>query len=174
MKKLHKIAALLLSVCMLLGMTAIAEETTEAPVVAEIAADAVIANVNGEDVVWAEAQAAYDTLVAQYSTYYDMNDQASVEIFRAMAMQNVIIEKLLMQKAVEFGLSELSAEETAELEAAAQADWTAAIDSYLAYFHSELTAESAEADVTAATAEAEAYYKDGGYDLETLVAEYKR
>ena len=103
-----------------------------------------------------------------------MADPANVELFRAVALENAIIEKLLGQKAVELGVSELSAEENAEAESSAQTDWSSAIDNYLAYFYPDLTAESPEADIAAAEAEAEAYYKEGGYDLDTLTAEYKK
>jgi len=173
MKNLRKLVALLMCLCMLLGMTAVAEEAavTEIP---EIAADTVVATLNGKDLLWSDVENSYNTLVSQYSSYYDMADPANVELFRAVAMENTIIETLLNQKAVEMGLSELSAEEAAQAEAAAQTDWSAAIDNYLAHFYPDLTAESAEADIAAAEAEAEQYYKDGGYDVEVLTAEYKK
>ena len=173
MKNLRKLAALFLCVCMMLGMTAVAEEAavTEIP---EIAADAVVATLNGENLVWSTVENNYNTLISQYGSYYDMTDAANVELFRAVALENAIIETLLGQKAVELGLSELSAEEAAEAETAAQTDWGAAIDNYLAHFYPDLTAESAEADIAAAQAEAEKYYNDGGYDLDILTAEYKK
>ena len=173
MKNLRKFVALLMALCMMLGMTAVAEEAavTEIP---EITAETVVASLNGQDLLWSAVEPAYDSLVAQYSSYYDMADPANVELFRAVALENTIVETLLKQKAVELGLSELTAEEKAEAAAAAQTDWSAAIDNYLAYFYPDLTAESAEADIAAATAEAEQYYKDGGYDLEVLTAEYEK
>jgi len=174
MKNLRKIMALLLAVCMLMGMTAVAEEAVETVEIPEIAADAAVATLNGESILWADVEVNYNTLVSQYSSYYDMSDVANVELFRAVALENAIVEKLLHQKAVELGLSELSAEEVAEAEAAAQTDWSAAIDNYLSYFHPDLTAESAESDIAAAEAEAAAYYGEGGYDLDVLTAEYKK
>lgn len=173
MKNLRKFIALLMALCMMLGMTAVAEETsvTEIP---EITAETVVASLNGTDLLWSDVEPAYNALVAQYSSYYDMADPANVELFRAVALENTIVENMLKQKAVEMGMSELSAEEKAQAEAAAQTDWSAAIDNYLAYFYPDLTAESAEADITAATAEAEQYYKDGGYDLAALTAEYEK
>lgn len=174
MKNLRKLVALLLCMCMLLGMTALAEETTEAAAeIPEIAADTVVATLNGDSLLWGDVEVNYNTLVSQYSSYYDMTDPANVELFRAVALENAVIELLLNQKAVELGVSELTAEEIAEAESAAQTDWSAAIDNYLAYFYPDLTEESAEADIAAAEAEAEAYYKEGGYDLEQLTAEYK-
>ncbi len=174
MKNLRKIMALLLCLCMLLGVTAVAEEATETVEIPEIAADAAVATLNGENILWSDVEVNYNTLVSQYSSYYDISDIANVELFRAVAMENTIIEKLLDQKAVELGLSELSAEEVAQAEAAAQTDWSAAIDNYLSYFHPDLTAESAESDIAAAEEEAAAYYAEGGYDLEVLTSEYKK
>ncbi len=173
MKNLRKLVALLMCLCMMLGMTAVAEEAavTEIP---ELTAETVVASLNGQDVLWSAVEPNYNGLVSQYSSYYDMADPANVELFRAVALENTIIEALLTQKAAELGMSELTAEEAAQAEAAAQTDWSAAIDNYLAYFYPDLTAESAEADIAAAEAEAEKYYKDGGYDLDALTAEYKK
>lgn len=173
MKNLRKLVALLMCLCMMLGMTAVAEETaaTEIP---ELTPETVVATLNGENLLWSSVEGNYNTLVSQYSSYYDMTDPANVELFRAVAMENAIIEALLNQKAVELGLSELTAEEQAEAEAAAQTDWSSAIDNYLAYYYPDLTAESPEADIAAAEAEAEQYYKDGGYDVDVLTAEHKK
>ena len=173
MKNLRKIVALIMCLCMMLGITAVAEEAavTEIP---ELAADTVVATLNGQNLLWSDVKANYDSLVSQYSGYYDMADPANVELFRAVALENTVVEKMLGQKAVEMGLSELSAEEIAEAETAAQTDWSSAIDNYLAYYYPDLTAESAEADIAAANAEAEKYFNDGGFNLEVLTAEYKK
>ena len=133
-----------------------------------------MATLNGENVTWADVELSYNSLVSQYSGYYDMADPANVRLFRAVALDNTIIEKTMMQKAVEMGLSELSAEEVAEVEATVTTDWAAAIDNYLAYYYPDLTAESPAEEISAAEAEAAAYYADGGFDLETMTAEYKK
>ena len=173
MKNLRKLVAMLMCLCMMLGMTAVAEEAavTEIP---ELTADTVVASLNGQDLLWSAVEPAYNTLVSQYSSYYDMADPANVELFRAVALENAIVEAILTQKAAEMGMSELSAEEITQAETAAQTDWSAAIDNYLAYYYPDLTAESAEADIAAAEAEAEQYYNEGGYDLDVLTAEYKK
>lgn len=161
MKNLRKIASLLLCVCMLLGMTAIAEET------AEIAADTVVATVNGVDVTWADLEPSYQNFVSQYGTYYED------AFLRAVALENAITEKLLMEKAVEYNVAELSAEEIAELDAAAESDVENAISQYIAYFHADLTEESSEEDLAAARAEAEAYYAENGITLDSVKADYQ-
>ena len=160
MNKICKLTALLLCVCMLLGMTAVAEEAAT-PEIPAIAADTVVATLNGENLLWSAVEGNYNTLVNQYGAYYDMADPANVELFRAVALENAIIEKLLGQKAVELGVSELSAEENAEAESSAQTDWSSAIDNYLAYFYPDLTAESSEAYIPATQAHPEADNKEG-------------
>ena len=171
MNKLQKLISLLLCLCMLMGVAALAEEApveAEASAVIEIPAETVVVTLNGEAIAWADVEVAYNTLVAQYANYYDMSQQANIDLFRAVAMENKSVEKLLGQKAVEFGLTDLSAEEVAELEAAADADWAAAIDNYIAYFHADLTEESTEEEKAEARKEAEAYYNDAGFSPESL------
>ena len=170
MNHLRKIIALIMCLCMMLGMTAAAEETAAA----ELSADTVVATLNGENVLWADVEANYALLEAEYGSYYDLADPANVSLFRAVAMENVIAEKLLMQKAVELGLSVLSEEEIASAETAAKTDWAAAIDSYLAYYYPDLTAESPAEDIEKAETEAEEYYKNSGYDPDVMVEEYKK
>ena len=170
MNHLRKIIALIMCLCMMLGMTAVAEETAAA----ELSADTVVATLNGENVLWADVEANYALLEAEYGSYYDLADPANVSLFRAVAMENVIAEKLLMQKAVELGLSVLSEEEIASAETAAKTDWAAAIDSYLAYYYPDLTAESPTEDIEKAETEAEEYYKSNGYDPDMMVEEYKK
>jgi len=170
MNHLRKIVALLMCLCMLLGMSAVAEETT-AP---ELTADTVVATLGGENLLWSDVEVSYNSLVNQYGAYYDMADPANVQLFQAVALDNALIEKLLNQKAVEMGVSELSAEEIAEAENAAQVDWSVAVDDYIAYFYPDMTADSGADEIAAAEAEAAAYYAEGGYDLETLTEEYKK
>ena len=177
MNKLQKILSMLMCLCMLAGTVALAEEAAveaEVSAVTEIAADTVVVTVNGEAITWGDTENGYNNLVAQYGSYYDMTQQTNIDLFRAVAMENRIIEALLGQKAVEFGVSELTNEEIAEQEAAAFADWEAAMENYIAYMRSDITEESSEEDKAAARAEAEAYYaENGGYTLETLAEEYK-
>ncbi len=175
MKNNRKLAALLIALVMLVSLftAAAAEEAAEAAI-PEIAADAVVATLNGENLLWADVEVNYNSLVSQYSSYYDMTDAANVDLFRAVALENAIVEKMMNQKAVEMGLSELSAEEVAEAEAAAQTDWAGAIDNYLSYFYPDLTAESSADEIAAAEAEAVAYYNEGGYDIDVLTAEYRK
>ena len=161
MKNLMKMLSVLLCLCMLLGMTAVAEETAEA-----ITAETVVATLNGEEITWGDLESNYNNLIAQYGSYYDD------AFLRAVALENGITERLLAAKAVEFGVAELSAEEMAELSAAAENDLEGGIQSYISYFYPDLTDESSEEEKAAARAEAEQYYADAGYDLEGLKAEY--
>ncbi len=177
MKNLRKILSLLLCACMLLGMTAMAETAEPAPETAapaELTADTLLATVNGEALTWGTVEMLYNNLVAQYGSYYDLTLAENVELFRAVAMENAITEMLLMQKAVEFGLSELTAEEIAALEETANADWEGGIQNYLDYMYPDYTEETSAEEIAAAREEAIAYYNGNGYSPETLVANYKR
>ena len=170
MNNLRKIVALIMCLCMMLGMTAVAEENAAA----ELTAETVVATLNGEQVLWSEVEANYTLLINDYGSYYDMADPENEALFRAVAMENVIAEKLLLQKAVEMGVRELSAEEVAEAETAAKTDWAAAIDSYLAYYYPDLTAESPAEEIEKAEAEADGYFRQNGYDPDVMVEDYKK
>ena len=174
MKNLKRLVSLLLCVCMLLGMTALAEEavpaeeTTAAPV--ELAADTLLVTVNGEQLTWADVEPIYTSLSSQYASYYDFSTAEVVDFFRAAALESAIVEALLLQKSVEFGLSELTEEEKASLEALALSDWESGIQSYLEYMYPEGTEE----ELAAAREEAIAYYNENGYSPESLKLRYER
>jgi len=173
MKKLRKIVSLLLCACMLLGAAALAENAQ--PSAAEaLADDTVLAAVNGENVTWGQTKSIYASYEAQYGNYYDMSQESNVQLFRAVAMENKLTEVLMMQKAKEFGLDQLTEEEIATVEGNASNDWEAALNNYISYFHSDLTDESSDEDKAAARADAENYYTGLGYTAESLKEDYKR
>lgn len=175
MKNLKRLVSLLLCVCMLLGMTALAEEAVpaEETVLPELAADTLLATVNGEELNWAQVERLYRSLETQYASYYDFTNPSVVSFFRSASLESAIVETLLMQKSVELGMS-LTEEESAALEATALADWEGAIQNYLDYMHPEFTEETTEEERAAAREEAIAYYNGNGYDPEILTADYKR
>ena len=173
MKKIRKLASLLLCACMLLGTAALAEDAQ--PSAAEaLADDTVLAAVNGEEVTWGQVKSIYASYESQYGNYYDMTQESNVQLFRAVAMENKLTEVLMMQKAKEFGLDQLTEEEIATAESNADADWDAALNNYVSYFHSDLTDESSDEEKAAAHAEAENYYNELGYTAQSLREDYKR
>lgn len=173
MKTIRKIVSLLLCACMLLGAAALAEDAQ--PSAAEaLADDTVLAAVNGENVTWGQTKSIYASYEAQYGNYYDMSQESNVQLFRAVAMENKLTEVLMMQKAREFGLDQLTEEEIATAEDNASSDWEAALNNYISYFHSDLTDESSDEDKAAARADAVNYYTGLGYTAESLSEDYKR
>ncbi len=176
MQKIKKLLALLLSVAMLLSIAAVAEDAAAPEAAPEpvFNDDDVIATFCGEPVIWSDAKSAYNTLLNQYGMYYDMNDKANVELFAAVALQNVLYERVIESKGVELELDKLTDEELAAIDANVAADWEAAVQDHVSYFHSELTAESSEEDRAAAVAEAEKYWNDMGYSLESLKVSYRK
>lgn len=185
MSKLQKLVSLLLCACMLLSAAALAEDAPAAEptadtgavaaiTAAELASDTVLATVNGDPIIWGDLASAYNSLVGSYGSYYDLTLQENIELFRAVALENIITERLLMQKAKELGLDQLSEEEAATAESTADSDWNTAIENYLSYYHSELTDESTEEEKAAAKEEAVKYYNDSGYTPESLRESYRR
>lgn len=176
---MKKLVSLLLCLCMLLGAAALAEDAPAASAdplaaVTELADTDVLATIGGESVTWGDIKSVYSNLVAEYGSYYDLTQQTNVDLFRAVALENRLTEVLMLQKAKEFGLDQLTEEEAAQAETQADSDWEAAIENYLSYFHSDLTDESTEEQKTAARDEAIAYYTDAGYSPESMREDYKR
>lgn len=184
MTKLQKLISLLLCVSMMLGAAAFAEdattqETTEvttavATTATELAQDTVLATINGESITWGDIEAGYENLAANYGDYYDMTLQENIELFRAAALDNTIVERLLMQKAVELGFDKLTEAEIAESDSLSDADWDSALANYISYFYADLTDESTDEEKAVANDAAEAYYNEAGYTKETLREEYQR
>lgn len=183
MTKIRKTVALLLCLCMLWGTAAMAEDAaattdtataTASTAVTELNGTDVLATVNGEAVCWDDVKSLYSSLVSQYGSAYDLTQQANVDLFRAVALENRLTEALMEQKAGEFGVDQLTDEEIAALEADADANWETALADYQAYFYPDLTEESSEEEKAAAQEEAVNYYKDQGYTLESLREDYKR
>ncbi|MCI6040471.1 MAG: peptidylprolyl isomerase [Clostridiales bacterium] len=179
MTKIRKTLALLLCLCMLWGTAALAEDAaattgSATTAVTELNGTDVLATINGENVSWDDVKSLYSSLVSQYGSGYDLTQQANVDLFRAVALENRLTEVLMEQKAKEFGLDQLTDEEIADSEAQADADWEAALANYEAYFYPDLTEESSEEEKAAAREEALNYYKEQGYTLESLREDYKR
>ncbi|HIU18977.1 MAG TPA: SurA N-terminal domain-containing protein [Candidatus Limiplasma stercoravium] len=167
MTKKQKLVSLLLCACMLLGTSALAQTT-------ELASDTLLATVGEDSITWADIQNSYNGYVASYGAYYDMTQQSNIDLFRAVALDNIVTETVMMQKAKEFGLDQLTEEEIASAQATADADWDSALQSYLSYYYSDMTSDAPQEERTAALAEAEAYYNDAGYSLEILRTNYVR
>lgn len=167
MTKMQKLVSLLLCACMLLGASALAQTT-------ELASDTLLATVGEDSITWADIQNSYNGYVASYGAYYDMTQQSNIDLFRAVALDNIVTETVMMQKAKEFGLDQLTEEEIASAQATADADWDSALQSYLSYYYSDMTSDAPQEERNAALAEAEAYYNDAGYSLEILRTNYVR
>ena len=115
MTTIRKTVALLLCLCMLWGTAALAEDaaatTDAAAAVTELNDSDVLASVNGEEVSWDDVKSLYSSLVAQYGSAYDLTQQANVDLFRAVALENRLTEALMEQKAGEFGVDQLTDDE---------------------------------------------------------------
>ena len=163
---MKKWIALLLSLCMLLSTAALAETATEEVPAADtaVAADtlddaAVLATVYGEDITWGDIAPFYEELVIYYGPYYDLADPANVNLFRAVALDTFITQKVVNHKAVELNMT-LTDEEKTAAETEAQTAWDSAIADYVA--NNEGATEE----------DAVAYYNEQGHSPESLKADY--
>ncbi len=184
MKRIQKWLALVLCIALLASVAALAEDTIPAETIAaetaapaastavELADDAVVATVNGENITWGSIKANYENLVGNYGSYYDMTQTQNVNLFRSVAMENVITTTVMMQKAKELGLDQLTVEDRDAIYAQADADWDAALQNYITYYYPDMTEESSEEEKAAANTAAVAYYNEAGYTPDTLRAEY--
>ena len=135
------------------------------PVVpADYDADAVAAEFNGGVVTVGEAMEEYQMLIS----YYEMLgiDSAEYEEEAKMTVLSGLVEsKLLTLKAEEFGLTELTDAERADIEAQATADYEENLRYYMEFRKEE---GKSEEDVRAETA---AYLAESGYTLESAIEE---
>lgn len=175
MTKLQKLISLLLCVSMLLSAAALAEDATTnevttavATTATDLASDTVLATLNGQPITWGEVELGYSSLESNYGSQYDMTLQENIDLFRAVALENTIVEILLDQKAKELGLDQLTEEELAAVNAESDEYWTSLIDEYIAYFYADLTEESTEEEKAAAKDAAIKYYSDNGYTSDLM------
>ena len=166
MKKLSRMLALVLALCLALPVFALAEDApaatdvpaaTEAPVVE----DPVLFTLDGKEYLKSEVD---NILYSLYSNGYveSMTDYAT-------AMQYMIEDEVIIAKIKELGLDQFTEDEEAAFLTEAQAEWDTAIESYVSYFLSEDT-EEARAQ---ARQDGEAYYTSMGYSVDMLVENLK-
>ena len=131
---------------------------------AEAAADAsnpVLASFDGQDIALDEVKAAVESLYA--------NNYISSETDYATGVQYLLNEKLILSKIKELGFDQFTAEEEEAFMAEAQAEWKAAVDSYMSYFLTEDTDEAR----AQAEKDGDAYFRARGYSEEVLVDSLK-
>ena len=179
MKRMTRMAALLMALAMLLTMTACSKEpenntpvVTQAPAAAnaaEPAADYVMATVNGTPVTYGEYTSYLATMVSYYANYgYDVTDPAFVDMLKQFALQTGVEYAVMNQKLVEKGLALTEAEKEATI-ASAREYWENSVADGMAYYGitDESTEEERAATLVSVLAELEAM----GYTEESYVAE---
>ena len=132
-----------------------------------LASDAVVATVNGEDVTGEDVLASYQNIV----NYYGEPDEASVDIYYAVAMDEAIMLKLIEIAGAQMGVDQFTDEELEELYATSDSEWQYALDNYVAYNLAE-TEDTTDEEREAAYAQAEAYYGEMGYSKDILRQNY--
>lgn len=184
---MKKWIALLLSLCMLLGLTACTNSDTQETAANGSAATAVptdesaaatdepaatttagemddstvLATVYGQDITWGQISYMYDDLVLYYGSYYDLSQQSNVDLFKAVALDEYITDKVIEHNANALNLS-LTDEEIKAAQDAAASDWSNALADYAAAPENEGATEE----------DAIAFYNNLGYNPEVLKQEY--
>lgn len=131
------------------------------PALAESAIPAV-AEFNGGSISYEDAYAAYSETLQSYTDFgWAAIDQ---ETLAMEVLQVLVQEKVLMNKAAELGLTEIPADQLAELEALAQANYESLITYYIDFCSTEdMTAEEARAAT-------EEYLAEEGQSVDALLA----
>lgn len=157
------LAALVMSLGCVIGETA---ETAE-PVL--------LATVNSEEIF--DNNTDLTDLVNYYSSYYasmgyDASDPGMQAMIRAYGLEWAVECALYRQKAAELGITGLTEEDVAALEAAARAEWEEAV----AYYQSQVAPvgeDATEEDIAASRVTTLAYIESNfGYTEESYVREY--
>ncbi len=170
MKKAKRWLSVLLTLCLMAGIAALAEGAGAPAAVApanEYEDSMLVANLNGRDITWADLKANYENLINNFSTQYDVTDPSVKAMFQTYVLDSVIRESLIFQQAKDSGL-ELTAEEKAASDQEADQIWSDAIDSYISSEFSDVTEESTQERKDEAKGVAEAYFNEMGYSPEIL------
>ena len=127
----------------------------------------IVAEYGEGGIVWlADAQAAYDSEVARYTSYgYSIDGYESY--IKQGVLQNLVEQAILKAKAEELGLTELSEDDMAEVEASADEIFNQYVDNYSQYFAAE---GASEEETRQATID---YLAGAGLTREVLVEELK-
>ncbi|MBE5771478.1 MAG: hypothetical protein E7336_08935 [Clostridiales bacterium] len=160
MKKFTRLLALVLALCLMLPLFALAEDAPAATDV-PVAEDPVFFTLNGQDYLKSDVDSL---LYYLYSNGYveSMTDYTT-------AMQFLIEDAVLNAKIDELGLNQFTADEEAAFLSEAQAEWENQVNAYVQYFLSEDTDEAR----AKAREDGEAYLNAYGMSVESIVENLK-
>ena len=179
MKKVLRILALGLALCMMLASVSALAEATEEPVATpEVEmtlptgnADDVLITVNGQEVLRSEVDYWNDTLTNYYASYgYDTSDSEMATYLYAYALDYAATYAVMGQLEEQNGLA-LTEEETAAAQAEGEAAWESLVQQYLDYYGG-LTDESTEEEKTVARTNALVALESMGYTESSYVDSY--
>lgn len=154
-----------------------AAQATEAPAATDDAAaatavptaaptadpNAVIATVNGQDVLRKDFDVIAENLAYSYAQYgYDTTDPSFLATMNQYALDYAVQTVLMEQKAVELGLDKFTDEEKAAIEKENADSWNETVEMYVSYYGG-LTEESTEEEKAAARVNILAMLEGMGY-----------
>lgn len=146
-----------------------AEATNEPEAQATANPKAVMATVNGSDVLREDIDLIYSNLVTTYAQYgYDTSDATFAAAMQAYAVEYAVQLKLMEQKAIENGFDQFTDEEKAEIEKTNAEEWASIVDMYVSYYGG-VTEESTEDEKAAARVSVLAMLESMGYTEAVLL-----
>ena len=150
-----------------------AADTASADATAEPAATAdpkaVMATVNGSDILREDIDLIYSNLAATYAQYgYDTSDETFAAALHAYALEYAVQLELMEQKAIENGFDQFTDEEKAEIEKENAENWANIVDMYVSYYGG-VTEESTEDEKAAARVSVLAMLEGMGYTEAVLL-----
>ena len=126
----RRILALFAALMMLFVHTVAMAE--DAAVAAE---DPVLAIVNGTEITLSQVQRAKASIENYYAQYgYDLSGEEDQHSLRQMALRVEVQQAVMMQKAAELGMDQLSEETYQQLVEENEQMWASAIADYVSYF----------------------------------------
>ena len=159
MKKIQKIAALLMALLMLLTCAAAEDVPTDAPTGApEETADDTVYTFNGQDVLWSEIQDCAEWLYE--NSYADSADDY------ASAIEYLQYTAVMDAKIVEWKLNVYSQEEEDAFRQEAQTIWDEAVQNYVENYMSG--ADASEEEISTLRQAAAEHFESQGATVETL------
>lgn len=130
---------------------------------------AVMATVNGSDILREDIDLIYSNLAATYAQYgYDTSDATFAAAMQAYALEYAVQLELMEQKAIEKGFDQFTDEEKAEIEKENAENWASIVDMYVSYYGG-VTEESTEDEKAAARVSVLAMLEGMGYTEAVLL-----
>lgn len=149
--------------------TTSADATAEPEAEATADPKAVMATVNGSEILREDIDLIYSNLASTYAQYgYDTSDETFVAAMQAYAVEYAVQLELMEQKAAENGFDQFTDDEKAEIEKQNAEEWASIVDMYVTYYGG-VTDESTDDEKAAARVSVLSMLESMGYTEAVLL-----